>query len=145
MTKRFWGADKFGAPDTVQIFMAKITGVGALMILSDRPADLADWYRTRLGIETKFDKSSRCYFGEIEDAVEGKNLRFAIVAATGERKPGTGSLMVNYRVDDLDRFIERLGAHKVPVEKTLEGEHGRFAYVRDPEGNPIEIWEEPKA
>jgi catechol 2,3-dioxygenase-like lactoylglutathione lyase family enzyme len=125
--------------------MAKVTGVGALIILSHHPADLADWYTTRLGIKTTFDKTSGCHFGEIEDAIEGKTLRFAIVAASDEHKPGTGSLMVNYRVDDLDEFLKQLAVHRVFVKRTIEGEYGRFAYVRDPEGNPIEIWEEPKA
>jgi catechol-2,3-dioxygenase len=124
--------------------MAKITGVGALIILSHHPAGLADWYTTRLGINTRFDKTSCCHFGEIEDTIEGKTFRFAIVAATNEERSGAGSLMLNYRVDDLVEFLKHLAAHNVLVERTLDSEYGRFAYVKDPEGNPIEIWEERK-
>jgi predicted enzyme related to lactoylglutathione lyase len=53
--------------------------------------------------------------------------------------------MVNYRVRDLDRMLAQLRTLGVGVEsKVTEDFNGKFAWVVDPEGNKIELWE-PKA
>jgi len=49
--------------------------------------------------------------------------------------------VVNYRVHDLTAFLEQLKADGVPVEKTEDFEYGRFAWIRDPEGNRIELYQ----
>ncbi len=56
--------------------------------------------------------------------------------------PGEPAFMINYRVDDLDALIAKLRAAGVPVdEKRMQDENGRFAWVTDPEGHRIELWE----
>lgn len=51
-------------------------------------------------------------------------------------------LVVNYRVRDLDRMLAQLRALGVKAEpKVAEEFNGRFAWVVDPEGNKIELWE----
>jgi len=53
--------------------------------------------------------------------------------------------MINYRVKDLDRLLEALRAEGVDVDRDIEeSKYGRFGWVRDPEGNRIELWEPPK-
>ena len=50
--------------------------------------------------------------------------------------------MINFRVRELDPMVEQLRAAKIDV--TVDPEvypNGRFARLRDPEGNPIELWE----
>lgn len=50
--------------------------------------------------------------------------------------------MVNFRVDDLDAMATQLRAAGIDV--TIDPEayaNGRFARLRDPEGNPIELWQ----
>jgi len=45
-------------------------------------------------------------------------------------------------VDDLDALVAKLRAAGVPVdEKQTQDENGRFAWVTDPEGHRIELWE----
>jgi predicted enzyme related to lactoylglutathione lyase len=51
--------------------------------------------------------------------------------------------MLNFRVRDLDAMLAQLrgrGADVSEDEQELEGV-GRFAWVSDPEGNRIELWE----
>ena len=56
--------------------------------------------------------------------------------------PGEPAFMINYRVDDLDALIAKLRAAGVTVdEKRMQDENGRFAWVTDPEGHRIELWE----
>jgi predicted enzyme related to lactoylglutathione lyase len=52
--------------------------------------------------------------------------------------------MVNYRVEDLHGLFKALKEEGCNVlEKIDESEHGKFAWVIDPEGNKIELWEPP--
>jgi predicted enzyme related to lactoylglutathione lyase len=60
-------------------------------------------------------------------------------------EPAQASFMINYRVDDLDALLERLRAAGVQIDERRENsEYGRFAWIMDPEGNRIELWEPPK-
>lgn len=124
--------------------MAKVTGVAALMIYADDPAALSRWYASRLGIESKLNPEDGNYYGEIKDTDLGKDIHFGIYGAPERLGPRGRALMVNYRVDDFDGFVDGLKAQGVEIERVEEdAAMGRFAYVRDPEGNPIEIWAEP--
>jgi predicted enzyme related to lactoylglutathione lyase len=52
--------------------------------------------------------------------------------------------MVNYRVDDLDGLLRQLEDAGVEVDlRQQNDEFGRFAWIVDPEGNRIELWEPP--
>jgi predicted enzyme related to lactoylglutathione lyase len=53
--------------------------------------------------------------------------------------------MINYRVYDLDALLEALRAEGVEIDPKREDyPYGRFAWIMDPEGNRIELWEPPK-
>ena len=50
--------------------------------------------------------------------------------------------MINYRVDDLDELLAQLQSKGVDIEAGPEShENGKFAWIMDPEGNKIELWQ----
>jgi glyoxylase I family protein len=50
--------------------------------------------------------------------------------------------MINFRVDDLDAIVEQLRNAGETVEVHAERyPNGRFAELRDPEGNGIQLWQ----
>jgi glyoxylase I family protein len=50
--------------------------------------------------------------------------------------------MVNFCPQDLDATTARLRAVGIAIEVDLEHyPNGSFARLRDPEGNPIELWQ----
>ena len=50
--------------------------------------------------------------------------------------------VINCRVDDLSGVLAKLEKGGVPVLKGPEShENGKFAWLMDPEGNKIELWE----
>ncbi len=58
--------------------------------------------------------------------------------------PTSNQFMINYRVDDLDEMLQELESAGVEIDpKREESEFGRFAWIVDPEGNRIELWEPP--
>jgi catechol 2,3-dioxygenase-like lactoylglutathione lyase family enzyme len=119
--------------------MARILGVNAIILYANDPASLADWYARRLGLQTLENADDGNFYGEIEDGHTGLTFQFAIFRA-GERLAADGrGLMITYRVDDLDAFVRQLEAEGLRVERQAL-DYGRFARLRDPDGNPIELW-----
>jgi predicted enzyme related to lactoylglutathione lyase len=50
--------------------------------------------------------------------------------------------MINYRVDDLDALLTQLRGDGVSIVKGPEShENGRFAWILDPDGNKVELWQ----
>jgi predicted enzyme related to lactoylglutathione lyase len=50
--------------------------------------------------------------------------------------------MINYRIDNMDEMIAQLKKGGVAIQKGPEyHENGSFAWVMDPEGNKVELWE----
>ncbi len=53
--------------------------------------------------------------------------------------------MVNYRVEDLDALLGELKQAGVGIDPHREDyDYGRFAWITDPDGKRIELWEPPK-
>ena len=119
-----------------------ITGVGGVFFKAKDPKALAAWYRDVLGLPL--------------EAWGGAALRYdapkhppavawsAFPASTKYFAPSTGDVMINYAVDDMDAILARLHAKDVAVLKQDSDANGRFAWILDPEGNKVELWE-PKA
>lgn len=59
---------------------------------------------------------------------------------------GVQKSMVNFLVDDLDGLITNRVAAGVRIDPLQEDRpDGKFAWIRDPKGNRIEIWQPPAA
>lgn len=53
--------------------------------------------------------------------------------------------MINYCVEDLDALLEELRQEGVEiVPQREEYDFGKFAWIVDPDGNRVELWEPPK-
>jgi glyoxylase I family protein len=118
--------------------MERVHGIGAVMIFAREPARLAQWYADHLGIVTELDESDGNYYGCIEN--EKGLFRFGIYPGK-LRAEADRPVMVNYKVTSLDKIKDQLVEQGVGIERELEAYDERFLYVRDPEGNPIELWE----
>jgi predicted enzyme related to lactoylglutathione lyase len=123
--------------------MARITGIGGVFFKSrnDRAA-LAAWYQEHLGI------SLEDFGGAVlrwpDDKAEDKGLTVWHVAEKESQwfSPSDSPFMINYRVDDLGEMIAQLRAGGVEIIQGPEShENGRFAWIMDPEGNKVELWE----
>jgi predicted enzyme related to lactoylglutathione lyase len=50
--------------------------------------------------------------------------------------------MINYRVDDLDALLTALSAAGVWIDpKRDDASYGRFAWIKDCDGNRLELWQ----
>lgn len=124
--------------------MPQITGIGAIMIYAADPSALSRWYAEFLGLSTTRDPNDGNYYGDVVDRDVDKTIHIGIYPAERPLAQGARAVMINFRIDDLAALVERLMARGVAIESTVSDVHGRFVYIRDPEGNPLELWSEPR-
>ena len=117
-----------------------ITGVGGVFFKAKDPKALAAWYRDVLGLPLEaWGGAAMRYDAPNHPPVLTWN---AFPATTSYFAPSTGTFMIDYAVDDMDAFTERLRAKGVAILKRVDDDpSGRFAWIVDPEGNKIELWE----
>lgn len=116
-----------------------ITGVGGLFFKAKDPKALAAWYRDVLGLPLQNWGGAALRY----DAPQHPPALIwnVLPAATNYLAPSTSGFMINYAVDDMDAFIARLSAKGVTPLRRTDDASGRFAWILDPEGNKIELWQ----
>jgi predicted enzyme related to lactoylglutathione lyase len=123
--------------------MAKVTGIGGVFFKSttDHKA-LAAWYAKNLGI--KLEDWGGAILNWTEDKADDKGMTVWHVAdkETEWFSPSRSSFMINYRVDDMAGMLAQLKANGVEIVKGPDADdNGTFAWVMDPDGNKVELWE----
>src|SRR4051812_34493846 len=118
--------------------MERVTGIGGFFFRSEDPKALAVWYQDRLGVTTVPES----YGGEAWRQ-QGGGTGFAPFERDSEMiGPPEHTWMINFRVDDLDAMVAQLrGAGETVDLDPVRYPNGRFAEVRDPEGNGIQLWQ----
>ena len=70
----------------------------------------------------------------------------AFDSGTEYMAPSTREFMVNFAVDDLGAFIALIEGKGVKILKRSDDDpSGKFAWLLDPDGTKIELWEPKKA
>jgi len=123
--------------------MARVTGIGGVFFKSngDNKA-LARWYENNLGIALE-DFGGAVLKWPGDQAEDGGLTVWHVAEKSSEWfAPSQSSFMINYRVDDLTGLLEQLKANGVEVLQGPEShENGKFAWIMDPDGNRVELWE----
>ena len=123
--------------------MAKVTGIGGVFFKSTgEGAALAAWYRDHLGMQ--LESFGGAVLRWPDDKADDDGLTVWHVADGDSQwfSPSSASFMINYRVDDLDALLAQLRAGGVAIVSGPEShENGKFAWIIDPEGNKVELWE----
>lgn len=121
--------------------MAKVTGLGGVFYVVADPAATRAWYRDTLGLEGEYGPQMM-WSEETGDRPYSLISHFTDDAYI---KPGRGTFMINLRVDDLDGMVAQLRAKGVEVLDTADEGYGKFAWLLDPDGVKIELWEQCEA
>jgi catechol 2,3-dioxygenase-like lactoylglutathione lyase family enzyme len=121
----------------------RITGVGGIFVASKDPKALAAWYRDVLGIALEpWGGAMLRYDAPGHPPVVVWN---AFREKSAYPAPSTREFMIDFAVDDMDAFIARLKAKGVAILKQDDSDpSGRFAWILDPDGTKVELWQ-PKA
>lgn len=137
--------------------MSSVNGVGGAFIFSADPKSLARWYWETLGIEFEGDGTGEMFYKvylalDPRDTARTFDTTFAILKAKiplTQRVPevepqsmyGDQPFMVNLRVDDLGALLAQLEANGIPILGREDLAYGKFAWIRDLDGNRVELYQ----
>lgn len=117
--------------------MAKVTGLGGVFYVVKDPAKTREWYRDMLGLDGE-------YGPQLDWRDEPHPNPYSLISHFKDDaylKPGKAQFMINLRVDDLDAMVKQLKGKKVKVLDSVDEGYGKFAWILDPDGVKIELWE----
>ena len=118
--------------------MAKITGLGGIFYKVEDPERTRAWYQEMLGIGGEWG----AMFPFKSDGADGYSLFSPFKAETDYFEPSDKPFMVNLRVDDLDGMVADLESKGVEILGRQDEDYGRFAWIIDPDGLKIELWQQ---
>jgi catechol 2,3-dioxygenase-like lactoylglutathione lyase family enzyme len=119
-----------------------VLGIGGLFFRAKDPEALASWYRDHLNVGAGCAAENTGAPDDMCWMAGGGPVVFAPFSADTDYFPGP--FMLNLRVSGLPEMIEKLRDEGIEVETRDEWNDpsvGSFARIKDPEGNPVELWE----
>nr|WP_298929331.1 VOC family protein [uncultured Erythrobacter sp.] len=116
----------------------RVTGLGGVFYVAADPEATRAWYRDMLGVDGE-------YGPQMAWSDEPKPNPYSLISHFKDDeyiKPGKGGFMINLRVHDLDGFCALLAKKGIKVLDTADEGYGKFAWILDPNGVKIELWEQ---
>ena len=123
--------------------MKRVTGIGGIFFKAKDAPALHAWYKRHLGIDVQEWGGASFDWTDSKGKPVGGTTAWLIASEKSDQfAPSTAPFMINYRVDDLLALVKILREEGCNVlEKVDDSEYGKFAWVIDPEGNKIELWQ----
>jgi len=121
--------------------MKKVTGIGGIFLKCRDVEQTRAWYAKHLGIRLE-DWGAQFNWSEEKNPAAYSVLSF-FKRNTEYFNPSEQPFMINFRVDDLDALVAELRQEGVDlIGEPVEEAYGKYAWVMDPEGNKLELWEQ---
>lgn len=134
-------ADSSKAPAEVEQ-RGRILGIGGIFFKSAKRDEMREWYSQHLGLADKGEGAMLRWREHGDPQKEQLTVWSIFPASTGYFNPSSASFMINYIVDDMDALLGRLEREGVKIDpKRMDESYGRFAWIYDPDGNKIELWQ----
>jgi len=121
----------------------KVIGIGGIFFFTDNPKGTKEWYNKNLGLKTD-DYGSMFESRDINKPEQIDKLQWSPFKKGSDYfAPSKKEFMINYRVQNIERLVEKLKKNGVTVVDSIVayGDYGKFVHIMDPEGNKIELWE----
>src|SRR5437763_16457844 len=121
-----------------------VEGIGGVFIYANDAKALSNWYAHHFGLRLETYEDGKVYgteftYRRLGDSSQVDSTVFSISQSKVTLPAERHECVVNYRIHDLGAFLEQRKAEGVTVDKAEDAEYGRFAWIRDPEGNKIEL------
>jgi predicted enzyme related to lactoylglutathione lyase len=122
--------------------MKRVTGIGGIFFKAKDAPALQAWYKQHLGIDVQSWGGTAFSWADADGEPTAGTTVWSIGADSFG--PSNTSFMINYRVEDARALAAVLKQEGCQVlDKIDESEFGTFAWVIDPEGNKVELWQPP--
>ena len=121
-----------------------VANLGGVFLYTEKPKELAEWYKETLGLN--FENYNDTYYTSWPYQAEDKKSMsiFSIMKVSERPTINELSFRINFRVLSMDatkKHFENKGIAFAKEPEYFDGE-GWFAWIEDPEGNSIELWED---
>jgi len=126
--------------------MKRVIGLGGVFFKAKNdPRELKNWYERHLGILPSLDEGNAPFWewrSMADPERVGETVWSVFSPGTTYLVPSDAPFMINYRVEDLVELLKVLKEEGVEIAGEMqEFEYGKFAWILDPDGNKIELWE----
>jgi catechol 2,3-dioxygenase-like lactoylglutathione lyase family enzyme len=128
------------AAKTAKPIQLKVEDIGGVFIYANDAKALTQWYNDKLGMELSSNEDGSNNW-LVFDRKGAPPSVFAIKPATTKLPAEKSQFMLNFRINDFEAFLKRLQANGVALDRTEEDQYGRFGWIKDLEGNPVEFWQ----
>lgn len=119
----------------------RILGIGGIFFKSANQQQAREWYGKHLGLEDK-GEGVMLPWREKDNPDKEHVTVWTVFPGTTKYFGPNQTFMVNYIVDDMDALLERLQKEGVKIDpKRQDADYGRFAWIYDPDGNKVELWQ----
>jgi catechol 2,3-dioxygenase-like lactoylglutathione lyase family enzyme len=123
--------------------MKRVIGIGGIFLKCQHLEETRAWYSKHLGIPLE-SWGAQFFYKDDTHPEACSNLSF-FKPGSDYFAPSESAFMLNFRVEDLDALVAALHEEGIPlIGEPIAEAFGKFAWVMDPEGNKIELWEQPK-
>lgn len=117
----------------------QVLGFGGFFFKANDQQALITWYEEHLGVK----RTPSSYEEEPWQQQGGTTIFGVFSQSSSYFGDPEQQWMINFRVRDLDAMVAQLQAAGIAVDvDPNEYPNGRFARLEDPEGNPIQLWQE---
>jgi len=125
--------------------MKRVTGIGGIFFKAEDAPALQAWDKQHLGIDVQpWGGTAFMWTDDAGEPAGGMTIWSISPAESEQFAPSDAPFMVNYRVEDVHALVAALREEGCNVLDTIEdSEFGKFAWVIDPEGNKVELWQPP--
>jgi len=125
--------------------MKRVTGIGGVFLKAKDAPALRAWYKTHLGVDVQAWGGAAFSWADADGRPTGGTTVWSVASSDSDQfAPSSAAFMVNYRVDDLLALVDALKSEGCNVlDRIDDSEYGKFAWVIDPEGNKVELWQPP--
>ncbi|MEN8799587.1 MAG: VOC family protein [Flavobacteriaceae bacterium] len=118
----------------------RVTGLGGFFFKCKDPDAVKNWYNEHLGLNT--DQYGCTFWWKDASGKDCSTQWSPFSEKTKYFHPSTKEFMMNFRVENLEELLALLKEEGVTIVGDVEEfEYGKFAWILDPEGNKIELWE----
>lgn len=124
--------------------MKRVTGIGGIFFKAEDPKTLKAWYGRHLGFDvTDWGCSFRWREVDKPDSDAAARTEWSPFKSDSDYfAPSEKPFMFNYRVENLTELVKVLQEEGIKIVGGIEEfPYGKFAWIMDPEGNKIELWE----
>lgn len=124
-----------------------IAHLGGVFIYSTKPEELGNWYKKAFQLDWEYAEEYGAWFITYKyRTISGEAIRysiFSILKAKEQPKVEGKAFTINLRISDIHALKKHLSNIGIECSEPKDyPDEGLFAWLQDPEGNYIELWQD---